>query len=193
MSEIKERITVSTFVERYNKLNNEQLKDKYVEEHVKITYAPILKKKAILEAMNDKSVVEGSTGKYIDMLTSQLNFTMAILVLYTDIEPDKNKDGQPLVCESYDALQSTGLIGKILKTIGSDVEELMNIQSQIMDTWYAKHTSTEAYFANLVEIASHKLGVYAGAGMDKIADVLRDEKKVNKIITALDKLIKKIK
>ena len=193
MSEVKERLTVSTFVERYNKLNNDQLKDKYVKEHVKITYAPILKKKAILEVMNNKSVVEGSTGKYIDLITSKLNLIMAVLVLYTDIEPDKNEDGQPLVCESYDALQSTGLIGKILNIIGSDVEELMNIQSKVMDTWYAQHTSTEAYVANLVEKASHKLGVYAGAGMDKFADVLSDEKKVNKIIAALDKLVKKNK
>ena len=193
MSEIKERITVSTFVERYSKLNNDQLKDKYVKEHVKITYAPILKKKIILEAMNDKSIIEGSTGKYIDMITSKLNFTMAVLMLYTDIEPDKNEDDQPLVCESYDSLKSTGLIGKILNTIGSDIEELMNIQSQVMDTWYAQHTSTEAYIANLVEKASHKLGVYAGVGMDKVADVLSDEKKVNKIAAALDKLIKKIK
>ena len=193
MSEIKERITVSTFVERYSKLNNDQLKDKYVKEHVKITYAPILKKKIILEAMNDKSIIEGSTGKYIDMITSKLNFTMAVLMLYTDIEPDKNEEGQLLVCESYDSLQSTGLIGKILNTIGSDIEELMNIQSQVMDTWYAQHTSTEAYIANLVEKASHKLGVYAGVGMDKVADVLSDEKKVNKIAAALDKLIKKIK
>lgn len=193
MSEVKEKITVSTFVERYYKLNTEQLKDKYVKEHVKTTYAPILKKKAILEAMNDKSVVEGSTGKYIDMITSKLNLTMAVLVLYTDIEPDKNEEGQPLVCESYDSLQSTGLIGKILNIIGSDVEELMNIQSQIMDIWYARHTSTEVYVANLVEAASHKLGVYAGAGMDKLADVLSDEKKVNKIIAVFDKMIKKIK
>lgn len=193
MGEVLERITVSTFVERYGKLNNDQLKDKYVKEHVKITYAPILKKKAILEAMNNKSVIDSPTGKYIDLITSKLNFTMAVLMLYTDIEPDKNEEGQPLVCESYDSLQSTGLIGKILNTIGSDVEELMNIQSQIMDTWYAQHTSTEAYVANLVEAASHKLGVYAGVGMDKLADVLSDEKKVNKIIAALDKVLKKIK
>lgn len=193
MSEIKEKITVSTFVERYYKLNNDQLKDKYVKEHVKTTYAPILKKKVILETMNDKSVVEGSTGKYIDMITSKLNLIMAVLVLYTDIEPDKNEDGQPLVCESYDALQSTGLIGKILNAIGSDVEELMNIQSQVMDTWYAANKSTEAYIANLIEVASHKLGVYAGAGMDKLADVLGDEKKMNKVMTALKKMAKKVK
>lgn len=193
MGEVLERITVSTFVERYSKLNNDQLKDKYVKEHVKITYAPILKKKAILEVMNDKSVIDSPTGKYIDLITSKLNLTMAVLMLYTDIEPDKNEEGQPLVCESYDSLQSTGLIGKILNTIGSDVEELMNIQSQVMDTWYAQHTSTEAYIANLVEVASHKLGVYAGAGMDKIADVLSDEKKMNKIIAAFDKMLKKIK
>jgi hypothetical protein len=193
MSEVKGRITVSQFAERYSKLASDQLKDKYVKEHVKTTYSPILNKINVLNLMNEKSVVDSPTGKYIDMSVSKLNLVMAILVLYTDIEPDKSEDGKSLTWEAYDALKSTGLYGKLLNTIGEDLEELMSVQSNVMDTWYNKNCSTQAYIANLVESASHKIGVISGAGMDKLADVLGDEVKMKKVASTLDKVLKKIK
>lgn len=192
MSEVKERISVSTFVERYNKLTNQQLKDKYVKEHIKTTYSPILTKKLILEAMNEKSVVDDGT-KYVDLVVSKLNLVMAILVLYTDIEPDKNEEGKPLTWESYDKLKSSGLIGSILEFIGDDINELMSIQKSVMDTWTIKNNSPEAYIMNLVETITNKFGIVAGAGMDKLADVLGDEVKMKKVATAFDKVLKKIK
>lgn len=193
MSEVKERISVSTFVERYSKLTNQQLKDKYVKEHIKTTYSPILMKKIILETMNDKSVVDGSV-KYIDLVISKLNLVMAILVLYTDIEPDKDEEGKPLTWESYDKLKSTGLIGMILEFVGEEeINELMSVQKSVMDTWTMKNTSPESYIANLVEIVSNRFGVVAGAGMEKLATVLDDEVKMKKIATAFDKVMKKIK
>ena len=193
MNEVKERITVSQFTERYSKLANDQLKDKYIKEHIKVTYAPILSKINILKLMNEKSVVDDSAGKYIDMSVSKLNLIMAILVLYTDIEPDKSEDGKSLTWETYDILKSTGLYEKILNTIGRDIEELMSVQSNIMETWYNKNCSTQAYVSNLVETASHKIGVIAGAGMQKLADVLDDEVKFKRLIGGLEKVAKKIK
>ena len=197
VKEIKERISVSAFVERYNKLTNGQLKSKYITEHIKTTYAPLLSKMTILNMMNEKAVVDDSGIKYIDLTISKLNLTMAILVLYTDIEPDKkeNEDGTttPLTWEAYDALKSSGLLEGITEHIGEDITELLSVQKNVMDTWYTKNNSTEAYIANLVEAASHTLGVYAGFGMDKLADVLGDEKKMSKIMTALDMMVKKIK
>ena len=131
------------------------------------------------------------------MVTSKLNLNMAILILYTDIEPDKkeNEDGTttPLTWEAYDKLKSNGLLDEIIKYIGADITELLAVQKEIFDTWYLKNKSTEAYVENLVEKASQKLGVYAGFGMDKLADILSDEKKMNKVMTALDKVAKKIK
>ena len=193
MSEVKERISVSTFVERYSSLTNKQLKDKYVKEHVKSTYAPILSKKLILETMNDKSVVDGSI-KYIDLTVSKLNFVMAILVLYTDIEPDKNEEGKPLTWDAYDKLKSTYLIEDILSFIGEDeINELMSVQKTVMDTWTMKNTSAEAFVTNLIDVASRRLGVVAGASMDKLTEVLNDESKMKKVASALDKVLKKIK
>ena len=193
MSEVKEKITVSTFVERYNRLTNDQLKTKYVKEHVIKTYAPLISKMSILNIMNERSVVNENI-KYIDLVVSKLNFVMAVLVLYTDIEPDKSEDGKPLTWNAYDALKSTGLIDKIVQIIGEEeMEELLSIQKNIMDTWHMKNKSTEAYITDLVEVAARKFSVIAGVSMDKLSDVLSDEVKMKKVMSALGKVVDKIK
>lgn len=192
MSEVK-KITVSAFVERYNKLTNTQLKDKYVKEHVVKTYAPLLSKMTILNLMNEKSVVDEDI-KYIDLVVSKLNLVMAVLVLYTDIEPDKSEDDKPLTWDAYDALKSTGLLDKIVAAIGEDeMDELLSVQKNIMDTWYMKNTSTKAYVSDLVEVAARKFSVIAGVSMDKLSDVLSDEIKMKKVMGVLGKVVDKIK
>lgn len=193
MSDVKERITVSTFVEKYNKLTNAQLKDKYVKEHVVKTYAPLLSKMTILNLMNEKSVVDENV-KYIDLVVSKLNFVMAILILYTDIEPDKSDEDKPLTWDAYDTLKSTGLLDKIVQIIGEEeMEELLSVQKNIMDTWHMQNKSIEAYIANLVEIAARKFSVIAGVSMDKLSDVLGDEEKMKKVMSLLNKGLNKIK
>ena len=196
MSEVKERLSISKFVEGYNKLTNDQLKDKYIKEHIKTTYAPILQKKLILEMMNSKAVVETPV-RHIDMMVSKLNFVMAILVLYTDLEPDKktNEDGTtiPLTWEAYDALKHSGLYGNLLNAIGDDLNELMYVQDQILDSWHMSNTSTEAYVNNLIDTASRRFGISIDLLLDKLVEILDDEKKMKKVISVLDKVTKKIK
>lgn len=196
MSEVKERISISKFVEGYNKLATDQLKDKYIKEHIKITYAPILQKKLILEMMNEKSVVE-SPVKHIDMMVSKLNVVMSILVLYTDIEPDKqiNEDGTttPLTWEAYDTLKSSGLYVKILDAIGEDLNELMSVQDQILNSWHMANTSTEAYVNNIIDTVSRRFGISIELVLDKLIDILEDDAKTKKVTTILEKLAKKIK
>ena len=196
MSEVKERISVSKFVEDYNNFSNDQLRDKYIKSHIKTIYAPILQKKLILEMMNEKSVVETPV-KHIDMTVSKLNFVMAILVLYTDLEPNKqeNEDGTttPLTWDTYDLLKSSGLYGKILDAIGEDLNELVLINEQIIDSWQVANVSTEAYINNLVETASRRFGISIELLLDKVTEIIEDEKKMNKVISAFEKVIKKIK
>lgn len=196
MSEKMKKISVSEFVKGYEKLTNDSLKINYIKNHITTTYAPLLSKMTILNLMNEKSVVDDGI-KYVDMVTSKLNLNMAILILYTDIEPDKkeNEDGTitSLTWDAYDALKSSGLLDNIIEYIGEDVVELLSVEKNILDTWYSKNTSSQAYISDLVEIASRKFSVIAGAGMDKLADVLNDEKKMNKVMTVLEKVIKKIK
>ena len=63
----------------------------------------------------------------------------------------------------------------------------------ILDNWYAQNTSTETYIKNLVEMASQKIGVVASVGMEKLAEVLEDETKMNRVIGTLEKIMKKVK
>ena len=196
MNEVKERVSISKFVDGYNKLTNQQLKDKYIKEHIKNTYAPILQKKLILEMMHEKSVVEFPV-KHIDMLVSKLNVVMAILVLYTDLEPDKqtNEDGTttPLTWDAYDVLKSSGLYGVLLDAIGEDLNELMSVQDQILNSWHMENTSTEAYVNNIIETVSRRFGISIDLLLDKLVEILDDEKKMKKLTTTLEKLLKKIK
>ena len=196
MNEVKERISISKFVEGYNQLTSQQSKDRYIKGHIKNTYAPILQKKLILEMMHEKSVVEFPV-KHIDMLVSKLNVVMAILVLYTDLEPDKqtNEDGTttPLTWDAYDVLKSSGLYGVLLDAIGEDLNELMSVQDQILNSWHMTNTSTEAYVRNIIDTASRRFGISVDLLLDKLVEILDDEKKMKKVTTTLEKLMKKIK
>jgi len=192
MSETK-KIIVTDFVKKYNEIKSADLKEKKVQGIIKRTYCPILEKKMILDLMLKKSVVEDDI-PHIDMLTNKLNFFSAIISLYTYIVPEKDEKGVVKSYEMYDLLVENNIMNVILETIGErELSELTSVNGLLLDTWHMKNTSTEAYINNFIDVASQKLGVYAGFGMDKLADVLSDEKKMNKIMTALDKMLKKIK
>lgn len=192
MSENKERITVSAFVDGYNKLTSEELKKKYVNKHVTTTYVPILNKMNVLTLMNEKSVVNEDI-KYINLTVSKLNLIMAVLVLYTDVEPDKDQEGKPMTWDAYDKLKATGILEEILACIGDDVEELLAVQKDVMDTWHMKNNSPEAYVANLVGVASQRFGITTAVVMEKLAEVLEDDKKIEKVTNTVEKMLKKLK
>lgn len=192
MSETK-KILVTDFVKKYNEVKSEDLKKKQVQGIIKRTYCPIIEKKMILDLMLEKSIVEDDV-PYIDLFTNKLNFYAAIISLYTYIIPEKDENDKSKSFEMYDLLVENNIINAILEQIGErELGEFTSINGLILDNWYAKNTSTQAYINDLVETASRKFGVVAGVGMEKLADVLSDEKKMNKVMSALDKMLKKIK
>ena len=192
MSETK-KILVTDFVKKYNEVKSEDLKKKQVQGIIKRTYCPIIEKKMILDLMLEKSIVEDDV-PYIDLFTNKLNFYAAIISLYTYIIPEKDENDKSKSFEMYDLLVENNIINAILEQIGErELGEFTSINGLILDNWYAKNTSTQAYVNGLVETASRKFGVVAGVGMEKLADVLSDEKKMDKIMSALDKMLKKIK
>ena len=187
---------VSKFVEDFNKVTNETTKKGVVQKHVTSHYAPLLSKTMILTLMNDKSVTEGKHGRYIDFTVSKLNLIMAILVLYTDLTPDKEIEGGKEVVksyESYDLLKESGALDMIIAEIGADIQELLTVQSEVMDTWTAQNCSTQAYIANLVEkvslIFSTALGKEFGSIKDIFNELPADEK--NNFSATLKDIIKK--
>ena len=187
------KILITDFIEQYNKLSDEKLKDRKIKGIIKRTYCPILEKKLILDLMLKKSINEEGI-KHIDLFVNRINFVAVIISLYTTLLPEKNEDGTPKTYEMYDLLVENDILNKILEIIGEkEITELTSINGVVMDNWYASNTSTEAYVSNLLETASRKFGVYIGAGLEKMADALGDEVKMQRATNLLDKVFKTIK
>lgn len=191
---MSEKILVSKFVEDFKKLSNDTNKLAMVKKHVITHYAPILKKRNVLDIMMDGCVKSGKSGKYIDLLCSKLNFIGAILILYTDLAVDKkiiNDDGKEKevvdIWTAYDLLKESGALEMILNEIGSDIEELLSIQEQILGTWHNENASTAAYISDVVEKISLIFSTALGNEISSLADMLNtgtDENKAE-LVTAL--------
>lgn len=117
------------FVERYNNMATQQLKDRFVKEKIKITpYISIIKKDAYAQLIVNKTTFEqeayddnGET-KYrktdkirINSVAQYIQFCRAVIELYTDLEIDENDKG---FINGYDALKSSGLLDILM--VGSD-------------------------------------------------------------------------
>ena len=190
MSETK-KIFVTEFVKQYKELTDDKLKDRKIKSVIRRTYCPILEKKIILDLMLSKSINEEGS-KYIDLFVNRINFVAAIISLYTNLLPEKDDDGIARTYEMYDLLVENGILNRILENIGErEISELTSINDVVMDNWYASNTSTEAYVSNLLETASRKFGVYIGAGLEKMADALGDEVKMQRATNFFDKVFKK--
>ncbi len=190
---MEKNILVSEFVKKYNSLKSEEAKAAQVKAIMKRTYCPILEKKLVLERMVELSKGDGNI-TYLDMVLSKLNFTMAIIALYTNLIVDKNEDGTPKSAESYDLLVQADLVNSICNEIGErEINELMSINAYSIETWHNKNTGVESYILNLVEKMAEKFGVVAGAGAQQLASVLDDEEKMKKTLNVIQKAIKKVK
>lgn len=174
-------MTVLEFIDKYTKANSEKAKEQMLRSHIKRTYCPILEKRTILQIMLDNSVVTTDTGvKYIDMTTSRINYTMALIALYTDLTIDKDpdrtdKDGKPIgrINECYDGLMESGLIGEICKIIGEiEITEFSAINSDIMQNFESSQGSTQALFSRLWAVTSQKIGVAMGVVMENIDRIM---------------------
>lgn len=192
------KISVSKFVEDFKKLSNDANKQAMVKKHVVRHYAPILNKKNVLDITMDGCVKSGKSGKYIDLFASKLNFIGSILILYTDLAIDKkvisDSDGKDKevvdIWTAYDLLKESGALEMILNEIGSDIEELLSIQEQLLGTWHNNNASTAAYISDVVEKISLIFSTALGKEISSLADALNtgtDEDKAELVASLMEK------
>ena len=128
------------FVERYNNMATQQLKDRFIKEKVKITpYVSIIKKDAYAQLIVDKTTFEqeayddnGKT-KYrktdkirVNSVGQYVQFCRAVIELYTDLEIE---DGSFI--KEYDALKSSGLLDILM--VGSDKADPLIPMSELSE------------------------------------------------------------
>lgn len=130
------------FVERYNNMANQQLKDRFIKEKVKITpYVSIIKKDAYAQLIVDKTTFEqesyddNGVTKYrktdkirINSVAQYVQFCRAVIELYTDLEIDEDDKG---FIKGYDALKSSGLLDILM--VGSDKADPLIPMSELSE------------------------------------------------------------
>lgn len=128
------------FVERYNNMANQQLKDRFIKEKVKITpYVSIIKKDAYAQLIVDKTTFEqesyddNGVTKYrktdkirVNSVAQYVQFCRAVIELYTDLEIE---DGSFI--KEYDALKSSGLLDILM--VGSDKADPLIPMSELSE------------------------------------------------------------
>lgn len=133
---------VLEFVKRYNNMATQQLKDRFVEEKIKITpYVSIIKKDAYAQLIVDKTTFEQETyddngiTKYrktdkikVNSVAQYVQFCRAVIELYTDLEIDEDDKG---FIKGYDALKSSGLLDILM--VGSEQRDPLIPMSELSE------------------------------------------------------------
>lgn len=188
------------FVERYNNIANQQLKDRFIKEKVKITpYVSIIKKDAYAQLIVDKTTFEqeayddNGITKYrktdkirVNSVAQYVQFCRAVIELYTDLEIDKDDKG---FIKEYDALKSSGLLdilmgGSPLISM-SELSEFKTILTMKQSDIQFNETTAQAFISKqigrisdlasatltpLVEIVNKKIDSLPNDELRKILD-----------------------
>lgn len=130
------------FVERYNNMATQQLKDRFIKDEVKIIpYVSIIKKDAYAQLIVDKTTFEqeayddNGVTKYrktdkirVNSVAQYVQFCRAVIELYTDLEIDEDDKG---FIKGYDALKSSGLLDILMA--GSDKADPLISMSELSE------------------------------------------------------------
>ena len=155
------------FVKRYNNITTQQLKDRFIEEKIKISpYVSIIKKDTYAQLIVDKTMFKQESyddnGKTKYRKTDKINlnsvaqyvqFCRAVIELYTNLEIE---DGSFI--KEYDALKSSGLLDILM--VGSDktdplipmseLSEFKTILSMKQSDVQFNETTTQAFISKQI-------------------------------------------
>ena len=182
------------FVERYNNMATQQLKDRFVKEKIKITpYISIIKKDAYAQLIVNKTTFEqeayndnGKT-KYrktdkirVNSVAQYIQFCRAVIELYTDLKIDEDDKG---FINGYDALKSSGLLDILM--VGSDnayplipmseLNEFKTILTMKQSDTQFNETTTQAFINKQID----RISDLANATLTPLMDVV--SKKLDEI------------
>ena len=191
------------FVERYNNMSNQQLKDRFIKEKVKITpYVSIIKKDAYAQLIVNRTMFEqesyddNGVTKYrktdkirVNSVAQYVQFCRAVIELYTDLEIDEDDKG---FIKGYDALKSSGLLDILM--VGSDkadplipmseLSEFKTILTMKQSDTQFNETTTQAFISKQIG----RISDLANATLTPLVDVV--SKKLDEIPKEdLDKVI----
>lgn len=201
-----EKLKILKFCTDYNKLATDSLKERFIKEKLAVKeYLPFLTKDMITTRIVDAALYErenytdenGETKRRktgnikANSVVEYLLFCRVVIENYTNLESET--DG---FFEEYDVLTQTGLMSKIMKMIPeSEINELNTIRDMKRNDVIFNHSTPHAFVSSQVERFGRLAGTTLKPILDKISNELEnmDDVKVEKIIKAMDKGLKRIK
>lgn len=192
---MEKKITVKEFVDKYNSLETEEQED-YFNTIIYRKYAPVLEKKVVLQTLLNKSIIKNEYDvDYLDLFLSRINTTIAILLLYTNLDIKKNDQSEENAFDDYDLLKENGLFDKICECIGeTEMTELGTINGLIIDTYLTQKHDPKYFISSNIARVSKIIAPAIKSGLEQVANVLKDNEKLdkvsNRIINIFDKLKK---
>ena len=190
------------FVEKYNNMANNTLKEQLLSK-IKITpYVSIIKKDAYAQLIVDKTTFEqeayddNGVTKYrktdkirVNSVGQYVQFCRAVIELYTDLEIDDDDKG---FIKGYDALKSSGLLDILM--VGSDkadplipmseLSEFKTILTMKQSDTQFNETTTQAFISKQIG----RISDLANATLTPLMDVV--SKKLDEIPKEdLDKIV----
>lgn len=181
------------FVEKYNNMANNTLKEQLLSK-IKITpYVSIIKKDAYAQLIVDKTTFEqesyddNGVTKYsktdkirVNSVAQYVQFCRAVIKLYTDLEIDEDDKG---FIKGYDALKSSGLLDVLM--VGSDkadplipmseLSEFKTILTMKQSDTQFNETTTQAFISKQIG----RISDLANATLTQLVDVV--SKKLDEI------------
>ena len=122
-----ENINIISFTEEYKKATKTR-KDELLKKIEIENYVPFMLKKEVVNTLID-SILENENGVLIyDPMMKHLYFTLTFISLYTNLEYG-NDEG----IISYDALVSNGLVDYIIKNVGYDYGDFVNLFEETLN------------------------------------------------------------
>lgn len=185
--------TIKNFVEKYNAIATDRLKEDYLKDNLHIkTYLPFLTKVTLADKLAKVTTLDKDTGNVnVKSDANYLLFCRTIIEQYTDLQVETEG-----FYEEYDLLNESGLLDKIMQMIPEkEIAEFKMIcdfkQKDILTNQYEMHS----YISNQVTRFGELIGVTLKPIMEKISEQIENmsEEDVEKFTNKFEKLLKRVK
>ena len=184
---------IKEFVEKYNALATDRLKEDYLKDNLHIkTYLPFLTKVTLADKLAKVTTLDKDTGNVnVKSDVNYLLFCRMIVEQYTYLQVETEG-----FYEEYDLLNESGLLDKIMHMIPEkEIAEFNTIcdmkKSDLLQNKYENH----AFIASLVERFGTLIGITLKPVLEKVSEQIENmsDEDVEKFANKFEKLLKRVK
>lgn len=186
-------MTIKEFVDKYNNIEGEKLRQSFVKDTLKIKkYIPFIQKVTYAELLAKSTMLNNETGEVrVNSTSNYLFFCRTLIQCYTDLTVEN-----PAFYEEYDLLNETGALEMIMNLLPEkDVNEFKAICDMTKDDILYNRSTTQAFLGQQVEKVSMILGISLKPVLEKISQQLDNmsEEDINNMTGKIEKMMKWVK